>query len=202
MLGTSLIPKIGSQTQNIPPIISVNESKVNSAAGMFLDPIEYKINPKHTKDPCVANKASFLLVERKLTSLDKIITPENKKQNKPAIATVVNFGVSFLHLNETEKIEKPIADTTPKTKPKIVFFSELPTDIIIIPIVAMLIATQTLVDIFSFKKRKPSSAVIKGIAAKQSRVIAAVVLVIDQIKVIIATPNPIPPPKPDIPILK
>ena len=30
------------------------------------------------------------------------------KQNKPATATVVNFGVSFLHLKVTEKTEKPI----------------------------------------------------------------------------------------------
>ena len=31
-------------------------------------------------------------------------------QKRPAIATVVNFGVSFLHLNVTENIEKPIED--------------------------------------------------------------------------------------------
>ena len=49
--GTSLIPKIGSHTQKIPPIISVRESKVNSAAGITLEPIEYKINPKQTKVP-------------------------------------------------------------------------------------------------------------------------------------------------------
>ena len=30
------------------------------------------------------------------------------KQNSPAIATVVNFGVSFLHLRVTENTEKPI----------------------------------------------------------------------------------------------
>ena len=39
------------------------------------------------------------------------------KQNRPEIATVVNLGVSFLHLNETEKIEKPIEEVIPKTKP-------------------------------------------------------------------------------------
>ena len=38
-------------------------------------------------------------------------------QNKPANATVVNFGVSFLHLNETEKTEKPNAEVKPNTKP-------------------------------------------------------------------------------------
>ena len=38
--GISLIPKIGNQTQKIPPIISVKDNKVSSAAGKFLDPIE------------------------------------------------------------------------------------------------------------------------------------------------------------------
>ena len=46
--GTSLIPSIGSQTQNIPPITSVKDNKVSSAAGIAFDPIEYKIKPKHT----------------------------------------------------------------------------------------------------------------------------------------------------------
>ena len=55
--GTSLIPKNGNHTQKIPPTISVNESKVNSAAGITLDPMEYKINPKQTKVPCKENKA-------------------------------------------------------------------------------------------------------------------------------------------------
>ena len=38
--GTSFIPSIGSQTQNIPPITSVNDSSVSSAAGITLEPIE------------------------------------------------------------------------------------------------------------------------------------------------------------------
>ena len=38
------------------------------------------------------------------------------------------------------------------------------------------------IEIFSFRNKKPSSAVMKGIAAIQSKVIAAVVLVIDHIK--------------------
>ena len=50
-VGTSLIPNIGNQTQKTPPIISVKESKVNSAAGTALDPTEYKIKPKQTKVP-------------------------------------------------------------------------------------------------------------------------------------------------------
>tara|TARA_B100000902_G_C27010073_1_gene764326 strand:+ start:620 stop:805 length:186 start_codon:yes stop_codon:yes gene_type:complete len=53
--GTSLIPNNGSQTQKIPPITSVNDNKVNSAAGIALEPIEYKINPKQTKIPCNEN---------------------------------------------------------------------------------------------------------------------------------------------------
>ena len=49
--GTSLIPNNGNQTQKIPPITSVSDNKVSSAAGIALDPIEYKISPKHTNEP-------------------------------------------------------------------------------------------------------------------------------------------------------
>jgi hypothetical protein len=55
--GISLIPKNGTHTQKIPPITSVNESKVSSAAGIAFDPIEYKINPTQTNVPCIENKA-------------------------------------------------------------------------------------------------------------------------------------------------
>ena len=55
--GTSLIPNIGNHTQKIPPTTSVKDSKVNSAAGIALDPIEYKIKPKQTNVPCKENKA-------------------------------------------------------------------------------------------------------------------------------------------------
>ena len=54
--GTSLIPNNGSQTQKIPPTTSVKDHRVYSAAGIALDPIEYKINPKQTKVPCKENK--------------------------------------------------------------------------------------------------------------------------------------------------
>ena len=54
--GISFIPNRGSQTQKIPPITSVKDSKVNSAAGIALDPIEYKIKPKQTNVPCKENK--------------------------------------------------------------------------------------------------------------------------------------------------
>ena len=56
VVGTSFIPKSGNHTQNIPPITSVKESKVSSAAGIAFDPIEYKIKPKQTKVPCKENK--------------------------------------------------------------------------------------------------------------------------------------------------
>ena len=53
--GISFIPKIGSQTQKIPPITSVKDNKVSSAAGIAFYPIEYKINPKHNNIPCNEN---------------------------------------------------------------------------------------------------------------------------------------------------
>ena len=49
--GTSFIPSIGNQTQNIPPTTSVKDSNVNSAAGIAFEPIEYKINPEQTRNP-------------------------------------------------------------------------------------------------------------------------------------------------------
>ena len=49
--GTSFIPSIGSHTQKIPPITSVKDKSVSSAAGITLDPIEYRIKPKQTKVP-------------------------------------------------------------------------------------------------------------------------------------------------------
>ena len=108
-----------------------------------------------------------------------IITAEKTQQNKPAIATVVNFGVSFFHRKVTEKTEKPTEDAIPKTKPVKVFFPVLSIDIIKIPTDAMAIAIQTFKEIFSFKNKKPSNAVINGIAARHNKVTAAVVLVIE-----------------------
>ena len=200
--GTSLTPNQGSQTQKIPPITSVRDNKVNSAAVIFLEPIEYKIRPQQTSVPWVANKASFLLVDKKFRSLIKINTDENKKQNKPDKATVVNLGVFFLHLNVTEKIEKPNAEARPKISPASEFFSGFPYAITHIPKAAITIDIHTVEEIFSFKNKKPSKAVINGIAAKHNSVIAAVVLEIDQIKVIMAVAKPTPPINPEIPIFK
>ena len=53
--GTSLIPNNGNHTQKIPPITSVRDNKVNSAAGIAFEPMEYSIKPKHTKVPCKEN---------------------------------------------------------------------------------------------------------------------------------------------------
>ena len=75
------------------------------------------------------------------------------KQNKPATATVVNLGVSFLHLRVTENTEKPIDDVIPKRNPIKEFFSVFPTAIMIIPIVAKKIDTHTFKEIFSFKNK-------------------------------------------------
>ena len=100
-------------------------------------------------------------------------------QKNPAKATVVNFGVSFLHLKVTEKTEKPIDDVKPKTKPIKDFSPEFPIAIITIPTVAIIIEIQTLIEIFSLKNKNANSAVKKGIAAKQSSVTAALVLVIE-----------------------
>ena len=40
VVGTSLIQKIGNQTQKIPPKTSVKDNKVRSAAGKLLEPME------------------------------------------------------------------------------------------------------------------------------------------------------------------
>ena len=64
--GTSLIPNKGSHTQKIPPITSVKDNKVSSAAGIAFDPIEYKIKPKHTNVPCKENIELLKLDEKKV----------------------------------------------------------------------------------------------------------------------------------------
>ena len=177
--GTSLMPKIGNQTQKIPPTTSVKDNKVNSAAGIALDPIEYKIKPKQTSVPCNENKAPLQLDAKKTKSFVKITIVANTKQKKPAKATVVNFGVSFLHLKVTEKTEKPIDDVNPNTKPINDFSPVFPSAIIMIPADAIIIDIQTLREIFSLKNKKANSAVKKGIAAKHNKVTAALVLVIE-----------------------
>ena len=111
--------------------------------------------------------------------LNKIINEAITKQKKPAKATVVNLGVSFLHLKVTEKTEKPTDDVIPKINPTREFSSVFPKAIIAIPIAATIIDIQTLIEICSFKKIKANSAVKNGMAAKHNNVIAAVVFVIE-----------------------
>jgi len=202
VVGISLIPNNGNHTQNIPPITSVKDNKVNSAAGIALDPIEYKINPKQTRVPCRENNELLKLDEKNTRSLLKIIIEAKITQKKPAKAVVVNFGVSLRHLNETEKTEKPTDEVIPKTNPINEVSELLPIAIIPIPTEAIIIDIQTFKEIFSFKNKKANNAVKKGIAAKHKRVIAALVFVIENIKQIIATPSPEPPTKPEVPILK
>ena len=202
VVGISLIPNKGNHTQNIPPITSVKDNKVNSAAGIALDPIEYKINPKQTRVPCRENNELLKLDEKNTRSLLKIIIEAKITQKKPAKAVVVNFGVSLRHLNDTEKTEKPTDEVIPKTNPINEVSELLPIAIMPIPTEAIIIDIQTFKEIFSFKNKKANNAVKKGIAAKHKRVIAALVFVIENIKQIIATPRPEPPTKPEVPILK
>ena len=124
------------------------------------------------------------------------------KQKKPAKAVVVNFGVSLRHLKVTENTEKPTEEVIPNTNPIKDVSVLVPTAIIPIPILAIIIEIQTFSEIFSFKNKKASKAVKNGIAAKHNKVIAALVLVIENIKQIIAIPSPDPPINPDKPILK
>ena len=131
-----------------------------------------------------------------------IIMAAKIAQKIPEIETVVNFGVSFLHLKETDKTENPTAESKPNINPIKELLLVSPNAINVIPVAPIIIEIHTFVDTFSFKNKKPNNAVMTGIDAKQSKVTAAVVLVIDQIKVIIAVPRPIPPINPDQPILK
>ena len=111
------MPKIGNQTQKIPPKTSVRDSNVRSAAGNFLDPIEYRISPLQTKVPCKAEREEFLNVVKKLSSLKIKIANEIIAQNNPAKAIVVKVGIFLFHLKVIEPIEKPKADISPTTKP-------------------------------------------------------------------------------------
>ena len=63
--GISFIPNRGNHTQKIPPITSVKDNSVNSAAGIALDPIEYKIKPLHTRTPCKENNVLLKLDAKK-----------------------------------------------------------------------------------------------------------------------------------------
>ena len=80
-----------------------------------------------------------------------ITKPEIIAHNKPAIDTVVNFGVCLLHRRVTENIAKPNAEANPKIRPIIDPVFLLLIAIITIPIAASIIVSQTLNEIFSLK---------------------------------------------------
>ena len=109
----------------------------------------------------------------------KSIIEAKTKQKKPEKATDVNLGVCVFHLKVTEKTENPIDESIPKIKPTTELEPELPKAIIIIPTVAIKIEIQTFKDIFSLRNKKAKSAVKNGIAARQSKVMAADVFVIE-----------------------
>ena len=131
-----------------------------------------------------------------------MITEENIMHTKPANATVVNLGVSFLHLSDVENIAKPKAEINPNNRPKKLPELTDPNAIITIPIDAITIEIQVFMETFSFKNKNPKIAVKNGIAAKHKSVIAVEVFVIDHINVIIAEPSPKPPIIPETPIFK
>ena len=118
LLGTSLIPNKGSQTQKIPPKISVSDNKVKSAAGKYFDFAEYKISAEQTKNPCSDESEVFFKDIKILLSLNKIINKEIPAAKIPAIDTVVSLGVFFFHLRVTVNTAKPKEDTKPLTRPK------------------------------------------------------------------------------------
>ena len=151
-MGTSLIPNKGNQTQKIPPNTSVKESRVNSAAGKYLDFAEYNIRPEQTKNPCSAESDELFTETNMLSLLNKIIKRAKIEQNIPAIATVVNLGVFFLHLRETVNPAKPNDESKPFIRPNKVPSILLSKDRKITPIAAIDIAIKVVKEIFSFKK--------------------------------------------------
>ena len=201
VLGTSLIPNNGNQTQRIPPKTSVSERSVKSAAGKYFDFVEYKMSPKQTKNPCSAESEVFFKDISTVLSFNNKTRIETMEQKIPAMATVVNFGVFFFHLRETVNPAKPNDEINPLTKPNTVPVSLLSNDINITPAAAIVMAINVVFEIFSFKKTYAKIAAMKGIAASIKRVTAAEVAVIENIKVILAVPRLMPPISPDKPIL-
>ena len=150
--GTSLIPKIGNQTQKTPPKTSVSDNKVSSAAGKFFDPAVNSTKPLQTKKPCKVDSDEFLTFITKLLSEKNKANKEMIKQNSPPSATVVNFGVSVFHLNVTANIEKPKEDKRPNEIPRKSLKSVLLYAIKIIPIDAIIIEIQVVIETFSLRK--------------------------------------------------
>ena len=97
MLGTSLIPNNGSHTQNIPPITSVSERSVRSAAGKYFAFAEYNISAEQTKKPCKAESDELFTETKTLSLVNKITQRAKIEQNIPATAT----GVKGRAINPT-----------------------------------------------------------------------------------------------------
>ena len=116
-LGTSLIPKIGSQTQKIPPKTSVRERRVRSAAGKYLALAEYIIRAEQTKKPCNDESEVFLSDTKILISLKYKTKRDISAAKIPPIETVVNFGTFFFHLRETVKHANAEQEIKPLIKP-------------------------------------------------------------------------------------
>ena len=151
LLGTSLIPNKGSQTQKIPPNISVSDRRVRSAAGRYFDFAEYKISAEQTINPCSEESEVFFKVIKILLSLKIKTNKETLAANNPAIDTVVSFGVFFLYLRVTVNIANPKEDINPLTRPNSVPVWILSKHINIIPAAAIVMAIKVVLDIFSFK---------------------------------------------------
>ena len=196
-----MIPNHGNQTQKIPPKTSVSESRVKSVAGKYFDFIENKISPVQTKNPCNAESEEFFKEISILLSLNNKTKIATAEQKIPAIATVVNFGVFFLHLRETVNPAKPNDESNPLINPNNVPSPLLSSDINIIPAAATVIAMNVVFEIFSFKKIYAKIAATKGWVASIIIVTAAVVVVIESIKEMFAIPRLTPPINPDKPIL-
>ena len=201
MLGTSLIPSTGNQTQRIPPKTSVSERSVKSAAGKYFAFEEYKTNAVQTKNPCNVESEVFFKDIKTLLSLKNKIKIEMLAAKIPPIETVVSFGVYFLHLRETVNPAKPNCEINPLIRPNNDPPCLLSNEINIIPAAAITIAIRVVVEIFSFKKTYAKIAAMKGIAANIIIVTAAVVVVIERIKVMFPIPRLAPPINPDNPIL-
>ena len=122
------------------------------------------------------DKATMELESPDDGKIEKILVKEGSENIS------VNTEIALLSVEGVEieaKIEKPIDEAIPKTNPIKDFSPPFPIAIINIPIVAIIIDIHTLKEILSLKNKKANNAVKKGIAAKQSKVMAALVFVIE-----------------------
>ena len=131
-------------------------------AGRSLDFIENNISPEQTKNPCNAERDEFLTEIKILLSLNIRTKIATAAQKIPAIATVVNFGVFFLHLSETVNPANPKDDNKPLIRPNKEPSPLLSKDINIIPPAAIIIDINVVLEIFSLKKIYAKIAATNG----------------------------------------